>query len=70
MPHLVGIEPHQTHEGLITEEQGGQRMHTLDPKQGLQAIQQDVLDKGHHLTLDGRALDLAQPVTDSQLLKK
>jgi hypothetical protein len=31
MPHLLGIEAHQAHEGLITEEQGRQRMHALDP---------------------------------------
>jgi hypothetical protein len=66
----VGIEPHQAHEGRITHEESGQRMHALDPNQGLQAIQQDGLDEGDHLTLDHRALDIAQPVAYSQLLQK
>jgi hypothetical protein len=38
--------------GLITTQQGWQRIHTLDAKQGFQAIEQEILDKRHHLALD------------------
>jgi hypothetical protein len=69
VPYLLGIAAHQAPEGLITEEQTRQRRHALDPKQGLQAIEQEIRDDRHHLALDCRALDVAQLLTHPQLLQ-
>jgi hypothetical protein len=70
LSNLLGIEAHQTHEGLITEQQRWQGIHTFEPTQGLQAIQQDIRDKRHHLALDRRALNVPQQVDHSQLVQE
>jgi len=54
----------------ITEQQRWQGIHAFDPEQGLQAIEQDVLDERDHLALDGCALDVVQQVDDPKLLQK
>jgi hypothetical protein len=62
VPHLLRLEAHHAPEGLITAQQSWQRVHALDPQQGLQVVEQERLEAGDHLALDGRALDLTQPV--------
>ena len=69
LSHLLRIEAYQAHEGLITAPQRRQGRPALDPKQGVQAIEQAIWDERHHLALDRRALDVAQPVDHSELLQ-
>jgi hypothetical protein len=57
---LLGIEPDQLHEGFIAEQQHWQRIHALNAKERLQAVEQDILDEGEHFSLDGRTVDLRQ----------
>jgi hypothetical protein len=57
---LLGIEAHQLHQRLIAEQQARQGMHAFDAKQGLQPVEQEVLDEGEHLPLDGCPVDLFQ----------
>jgi hypothetical protein len=70
LPHLVGVEAHQPHQGLIAEQQGRQGMHALHAVQGLQPIKQDILHAWHHHPLHRRPLDIVQPVDDSQLVQE
>jgi hypothetical protein len=70
VPHLLRIEADQAHERLIPEQQSCQCVHALDAKQGLQAVEQDILDERHHVALDRYALDVPQPVDYSELVQE
>ena len=65
---LLGIKADQLHERLVTEQQAGQRMDALNPKEGLQPIEQEVLHDRHHLALNRRALDAFHQADAPQLL--
>jgi hypothetical protein len=67
MPHLLGMETHQVHEGFIAEQQRRQRIHAVNPTQGLQPIAQEGLHTRHPRTLKRLALDAFHQVEDSQL---
>src|SRR5918999_1773036 len=57
---LLGIEAHQLHQCFIAEQHRWQGIHTLNAKQRLEPIEQDVLHIGAPLTLDSGAVDLRQ----------
>jgi hypothetical protein len=67
VPYLLGTETYQQHEGFIAERQRWQRIHALDPKHGLQTIEQKVLHDRHCLALKRRALDAYHQLEDPQL---
>ena len=62
VPHLLGMKAHQAHQRFIAAQPGRQRMHTLNPQQGLQPIAPEGLHDRHHLALNRRALDPVHPV--------
>lgn len=45
-------------------------MHALDPKQGLQAVEQEIVDARYHLALDRRTLDVIHQVDDPKLVQE
>lgn len=67
VPPLLGIAPHPRPEGCIAAQQRRQRMHALNPKQGLQPIEQAILHNRHHRARPRRALDAFHQVEDSEL---
>jgi hypothetical protein len=67
---LLGVEPNQLHQGFIAEQQHGQRIDTLNPKQRLQAVEQNILDEGEHCPLEASAVDLRQQGHHSHLLQE
>ena len=70
MAHVLGIESHEAHQRFIAEQQGRQGIHALNPKEGLQPIEQEVLHNRHHLALNRRALDACHQVdTPSSRMK-
>jgi hypothetical protein len=70
MPHLVSIKAYQAHHRLLTEQQGRQRMHTLNAKQHLQPLEQEVLHARHHRALNPLALDMPHQVKNPQRLQE
>ena len=58
--NLLRIEAHQLHERLIAEQQVGQGIDALNPKQRLQPVEQDILDEGHHRAVDAGAAGVLQ----------
>jgi hypothetical protein len=67
---LLGIEAHQLHERLMTEQQDRQGIDALHPEQRFHAVEQDVLHEGDDLVMDGGAVRLLQQTHHANGLQK
>jgi hypothetical protein len=56
----VGIETDQLHERFVAEQLAGQGIDALNPKQGLHAVAQDILEERNPVGVDAGAMSLLQ----------
>jgi hypothetical protein len=64
------LKPTSCHERLITEQQAGEGIDALNPEQRFHAVEQDVLNEGDDLALDGGAVRLLQQTHHADGLQK